>query len=108
MTDTVDGATRSPALRAFLICAYLQLLDVLTTLAFLVQGVTEANPIVRAAMRLSPNPLIGLAAVKGAAMFMALYCWSSGRTRIMRRMNVFFAVVVAWNLIALIVGSAGR
>ena len=100
-------APRTPALRAFLICAYLQLLDVLTTLAFLVQGVMEANPLVRAAMRYSPNPLIGLAAVKAAAMIMALYCWKSQRIGLIRRMNVFFAVLVAWNLIALILGSAG-
>lgn len=85
---------------------YLQLLDLLTTVAFLVQGVREANPLVRFAIEVSPNPLTGLVAVKIAAMLLGLYCWRFGRNRVLGRINVMFALVVAWNLTALIVGSA--
>lgn len=85
---------------------YLQLLDLLTTVAFLVQGVREANPLVRFAIGVAPNPLTGLLAVKIAAMLLGLYCWRFGRNRVLGRMNVMFALVVAWNLTALIVGSA--
>jgi hypothetical protein len=107
MTDiVVADPQHSPGFEAFFICAYLQLLDILTTLAFLVQGVAEANPLVHAAIRVSSNPLLGLAAVKAAPMIMAFYCWRSRRVRVLRRMNIFFAVLVAWNLVALIIGSA--
>ena len=92
--------------KLLIIFGYLQLLDFLTTVAFLVQGVREANPIVRFAIDLSPNPLSGLLAVKVAAMLLGLYCWRFGRNRVLQRMNVLFALVVAWNLTALIVGSA--
>lgn len=84
---------------------YLQLLDLMTTVAFLVNGVREANPLVRFAISVSPNPLSGLVLVKVAAMVLGLYCWRVGRTRTLARMNLLFALVVAWNLAALIVGS---
>jgi hypothetical protein len=84
---------------------YLQLLDLLTTVAFLVNGIQEANPLVRLAIDVSPNPLGGLVAVKLAAMLLGLYCWRMGRTRILTRINLLFALVVAWNLAALILGS---
>jgi hypothetical protein len=44
--------------------SYLQVLDFLTTIAFLVHGVQEANPIVRFAMAVSPGVLPGLLARK--------------------------------------------
>jgi hypothetical protein len=84
--------------------AYLQLLDLLTTVAFLVHGVREANPLVRMAVEGCSNPLIGLIAVKGAAMALGLYCWKNGRGRALARINLLFAAVVAWNLAALIAG----
>ena len=85
--------------------AYLQVLDFLTTLAFLVNGVQEANPFVRLALSLAHNPLGGLIAVKLLAILLGLYCWRRGRKKLLSRINVFFAVLVAWNLIALIVGT---
>ena len=85
--------------------AYLQLLDLMTTLAFLVHGVREGNPLVRFAMDCSPNPLGGLLLVKALAVLLGVYCWRIGRTRVLARMNVLFAIVVTWNLAALIAGS---
>ncbi|MBY0504614.1 MAG: DUF5658 family protein [Bryobacteraceae bacterium] len=88
--------------------SFLQLLDFLTTVAFLVNGVGEANPLVRALMFCAPNPLLGLALVKVAAVILAVGCWRAGRFQIVDRMNLFFALVVTWNLTALIVATAHR
>lgn len=95
--------TLSPG-RAFLIYAYLQALDVMTTLSFLMAGVQEANPLVRYAMAMAGSPLAGLLAVKLAALLLGLFCWSSGRVRLLQRANVFFAALVAWNLCCLVLG----
>lgn len=92
--------------QAMLQYSYLQVLDFLTTVAFLIQGVREANPLVKLAMFYSPNPLGGLLLVKVAAIGLGLYCWRVGKQRLLSRMNIMFAVVVAWNLAALILGSA--
>jgi hypothetical protein len=66
--------------------------------------VSEGNPIVGFAIQSAGNPLIGLAVVKVLAVVLGLYCWISGRSRLLERVNVCFAALVAWNLIALIAG----
>ncbi len=81
---------------------YLQLLDLLTTLAFLVHGVEEGNPVVRFALHLSSSPLTGLAAVKTFALCLGFYCWSSRRKRVLAVVNSLFAGVVAWNVMIII------
>lgn len=86
--------------------AYLQMLDFLTTVAFLLHGIREANPLVRMALLYAPHPLGGLLMVKAAAIGLGLYCWRHGRNRLLSRINLLFAAVVAWNLAALIVQSA--
>lgn len=88
--------------------SYLQVLDFLTTVAFMMNGVREANPVVRLAMNFSQNPLGGLLAVKLAAVALGLYCWTRGRERLLSRINLLFAILVAWNLAALIVATAPR
>lgn len=85
--------------------AYLQLLDLMTTVAFLVNGVEEANPFVNFVIRRSPNPIGGLLVVKAIAILLGLYCWRRRRLRVLSGMNVMFALVVAWNLAALIARS---
>ncbi len=85
---------------------YLQLLDLLTTVAFLLQGIQEGNPLVRWILRASPHPLGGLLGVKILALMLGLYCWRLGKQRLLGRVNLLFAVLVAWNLVALIAGSA--
>ena len=85
--------------------SYLQVLDFLTTIAFLVQGVQEGNPLVRLAMTVTPNPVVGLVLVKIAAVVLGVYCWRGGRGQTLNRINILFAVVIAWNLISLIIGS---
>jgi hypothetical protein len=71
----------------------------------MVNGIQEANPFVRFAMRTSPNPVGGLLAVKVLAVLLGLYCWRRRRTHVLSRINLLFACVVAWNLAALIIGS---
>lgn len=88
--------------RTLLVYAYLQALDVMTTLAFLLAGVQEANPIVRQAMEWAGSPLGGLLLIKLAALLLGLYCWARGRVRLLQRANFFFAALVAWNLCCLV------
>ena len=84
---------------------YLQLLDLLTTVAFLVQGVQEGNPLVRWVIGASSNPLSGLLGVKVLALVLGLFCWRMGKQRLLGRVNLLFAALIAWNLVALIAGS---
>jgi hypothetical protein len=85
--------------------SYLQVLDFMTTVAFLLHGVREGNPLVRAALHIAPNPLGGLLVIKLLAVALGIYCWKGGRDRLLTKINILFAVIVAWNMVALIVGS---
>ncbi len=85
---------------------YLQILDLMTTLAFLLTGVREGNPVVRFFVVHAPNPVVGLVVVKIGALALGLYCWRCGREKLLTRINIMFALVVAWNMAALILNSA--
>ena len=84
---------------------YLQLLDVLTTIAFLLQGVGEGNPIVRWVIRYGPHPIGSLFLMKAVAVAMAIVCVYRHREGLLRKVNIFFAVVVLYNLAVLIIAS---
>jgi hypothetical protein len=84
----------------------LQAMDALTTLLFLRHGVGEANPLIRAALTGAADPRIALALAKVLAVVLGTVAWRSGRTRLLRKMNVLFALCVAWNLVAAWVGHA--
>lgn len=84
--------------------SYLQILDFLTTLAFLLYGIQEANPLVRLFMERS-SPLTGLLLIKLLAVVLGILVWRMGRQRLLVKMNILFAAVVTWNLIALIAGA---
>lgn len=85
--------------------SYLQVLDFLSTLAFLLYGVQEANPIVRWMIETSSSPLAGLLTIKLLAVALGILVWRLGRRRLLARINIMFAVLVTWNLVALIVAS---
>ena len=85
--------------------AYLQVLDLLSTIAFLLHGVGEANPLVRWSMKMAPNPVGGLLLVKVAGLVLALYCVQAGRDRLLARMNFFYAALIAWNLLCLVLAT---
>ncbi len=89
-----------------LLFSYLQILDLLTTIAFLLQGVKEANPLVKIAMAAFASPVLGLVFVKVGAILLGLLCWRLGKRVLLLRANFVFAGLVAWNLVALIAGSA--
>ena len=89
------------------IFGYFQLLDMLTTVVFLLHGVQEANPLVKFALRSAPNPLVGLFLIKVVALGLAFYCWRLGRRNLLLRINILFAILVSWNLFALIARAAG-
>jgi hypothetical protein len=85
--------------------SYLQVLDFLTTVAFLLNGVQEGNPVVRYAMETFSSPLAGLFFVKAAAIGLGVYCWHTSKAGLLTRINIGFALLVAWNLLSLIVQS---
>ena len=87
--------------------SYLQVLDFMTTVAFLLNGVREGNPLVRVALQYAPHPVGGLLLVKLVAVALGLYCWKRGRERLLSRINILFAAVVVWNIAALIVATSG-
>ncbi len=105
MSDTLHSGVTAPNL--FSQFLYLQLLDVLTTLAFLVAGVSEANPAIKLLIWGAGSPLVGLLAAKSIAFGLAGYCWLSKRTRLLARINIFYALLVAWNLLAFLIHAAG-
>jgi uncharacterized membrane protein YidH (DUF202 family) len=85
----------------FLIFAGLQLADLATTLVFLDRGVAEANPLVRALIGAVGQPLLAVLLVKMAGCAMALCAWHSRRTRLLKNANIFFALCIGWNLLAI-------
>jgi hypothetical protein len=85
--------------------SYLQILDFLSTVAFLLNGVREGNPLLRLALSAGANPLAILVMVKVLAIVLGLYCWRRGRRQLLSRINILFALLVAWNLVALILRS---
>ena len=106
MTYAATATERSASIHQLLLhYSYLQVLDFLTTIAFLVNGVREANPFVRLMLDVVPNPIAGLFAVKVLALLLGVYCWRMRRQRVLSWINILFAALVAWNLVALIVAS---
>ena len=86
--------------------SYLQMLDFLTTVAFLLNGVEEGNPLVRWAIAAAPSPLLGLLFVKLLAIGLGIYCWQTGKLRLLSKINIGFAALIAWNLLSLILKSS--
>jgi hypothetical protein len=44
--------------------------------------------------------------VKLAALGLGLYCWQSKKLQLLSKINLGFAVLIAWNLLSLIVKAA--
>ena len=106
MTETAaivrDRSNLNPLLWQYF---YLQVLDFLTTIAFLVNGVREGNPLVRLALSFGSNPIGSLLVVKFLAPLLGFYCWRVGKRQLLSRINLLFAFLVAWNMVALILSS---
>ena len=106
MTE-IDAAvqSRNPLNQLLWQYSYLQVLDFLTTIAFLVNGVREGNPLVRLALSVGSSPIESLLVVKLLAILLGFYCWRVRKRQLLSRINVLFALLVAWNLVALIIQS---
>jgi hypothetical protein len=83
--------------------AYLQLLDVLTTLLCMAHQGQETNPLVKLLMHSAGSPMGGLLVTKLLAVGIALYCWRRARAKLLWGVNLFYSAVVVWNLVALLV-----
>jgi hypothetical protein len=81
----------------------LQVMDTLTTLLFLHHGVAEGNPLIRSAMGGAAHPGVALMLAKAFATALATFAWRSGRTGLLRKVNLLFLLCVAWNLVAILV-----
>lgn len=99
-SEGAEGLIRGPGAMYFHVFAYLQLLDVLTTLLGLRMGAQEASPIVR--LLVSAHPLAGLAISKAAAFLLAALALWTGRFRVIRWINYWFAALVVWNFCVLL------
>ena len=80
---------------------YPQMMDMLTTVAFMMYGIAEVHPVVKWAMRESPSALGGLFLVKVAAVMLALFCMARSQQKLLRGANILFAGVVAYNILVL-------
>ncbi len=81
---------------------YLQLLDFLTTMIGLRLGLSEASPTIRPFIEpLGMGAAIGVS--KLIAFSLAGVCLLSGRERIIRLINYWFAVLVVWNMMLIII-----
>ena len=84
-----------------LVSLVLQFCDLATTLVFLQRGIGEANPLVGALIRISGQPAVAVLLVKTAGAALVAYAWRSRRIRLLKRANLFFALCVMWNLLAI-------
>lgn len=78
--------------------AYLQVLDLLTTLVGFRIGAEEASPFGRLLFALHFSPVVALACIKAAAVVLAALCLWRKRQRVIRWVNYWYAGLVIWNL----------
>lgn len=91
------------AIQVFL---YLQVLDFLTTLVGLRLGAGEASPCIRLLMQL--GPAWGVLLSKAIAVGLGAIAIAAGRMALIRKVNYWFAALVAWNLLVLLQRAAVR
>ncbi len=53
-------------------------------------------------MAAARSPLVGLLVLKLCAVAAAIYCTMTARERTLKRINILFAALVVWNLVALL------
>jgi hypothetical protein len=56
-------------------------------------------------MSVAPNPVSGLLVVKLLALLFAVYCIKSQRVVLLSKVNIFYAVLIVWNMICLLMAS---
>jgi len=103
--DTTAPAAAPRLAWHFAACCYLQILDFLTTVLFLMLRQREGNPLAAWLMQHAANPLAGLFLLKLSGAGLGLYCWYAGRRRWLIGYNVFFCAVVVWNILVAYAGT---
>ena len=105
MTSTVPFSERTRALlppgfvQAFV---YLQLLDFLTTMIGLRLGLSEASPTVRPFV--DPFGMtVAVGITKAVAFVLAGFCLYTRRDHLIRLINYWFAGLVVWNMMLIII-----
>jgi hypothetical protein len=86
---------------------YLQVLDLMTTAVFLASGIEEANPFLGLLMESGASPLIGLLCGKMLGALLGFYCWHTERYKLLYRANLFFGLLIVWNLFAMMLRAYG-
>lgn len=107
MSQETATALRLARPSLFLLCS-LQLLDVITTLSFLGHSVSEANPLVNWLFAITGSPLTGLVVAKLLAIGLGLWCARLGKVALLERVNLFYGILVGWNMIALLVALSSK
>lgn len=79
---------------------YLQILDALTTLLGFRIGLSEASPFIRILIQM--GPAVGLLLSKAIALALGGICLWSGRGRVIRWINYWYASLVVWNLLLIL------
>lgn len=81
------------------LCVYLQLLDLLTTLSGLAHGKQELNPLIN----MGPYPIVNMLVLKLIGVGFGTYWWYHDKPNILRYFNWWFAGVVVWNLVWMVI-----
>ena len=79
---------------------YLQLLDLLTTLAGFKLGAGEANPFIRVLMH--AGPALGVLGSKAVALALGAYCIYAGKYRLIQKVTYWYSLLVVWNLMVML------
>jgi hypothetical protein len=85
-----------PYASSLVLFLYLQVLDVLTTLAGFSLGASESSPFISALIRW--GPLAGTLASKLFAVVILIACLWLRRLYLLRWINVWYAALTVWNL----------
>jgi hypothetical protein len=82
---------------------YLQILDFVTTIAGFKMGLVEGSPMIRWMTQF--GPVFAVAASKLLAFTLCAVCYWFNLRKLLRRVNYWYAAVVAWNVSLLIASS---
>jgi len=101
MTASIQDVVRGHDTECLKLFAYLQILDVLTSLIGFKVGAAEASPAVRLMIH-SLSPLAGLAVSKLIAVLLAGLCILLKKPQAIRRITYWYAVLVLWNAVVIL------
>jgi hypothetical protein len=79
----------------------LQCFDVTISIAGLHNGLIEANPVL-ATVNETDVSVTRIIVFKAITVVIGIFCWRTGRERLLIRANVWYAAVVGWNIAMLL------